>query len=82
MFYVKVFSRNLKNVNRHHFMCKDILYSGRYSIRKICWGKHSKLIKFILYNIYLYTILKQDMLNIELEILTADSLFLDLTLCM
>jgi len=81
MVAIDVFSRNLKNVNRHHFMCKDILYSGRYSIHIISWDKHSKLITFMLYNIYLYNIFHRDVLNIELELVTAYSLFLDLKLC-
>jgi hypothetical protein len=63
-------------------MCKDILYSGRYSIHTISWDKNSKLIKFILYNIYLYTIFHKYVLNIELELVTAYSVFLYLKLCM
>ena len=63
-------------------MCKNILYSGRYNIHTISWDKHSNLIKFMLYKIYLYTIFHKDVLNIELELVTAYSLFLDLKLSM
>ena len=36
----------------------------------------------MLYKIYLYTIFHKDVLNIELELVTAYSLFLDLKLSM